>query len=283
LLRMLKGVRAKSRVNRHEDREAEGGACHGGADLDIAERLTSQTMPGGPLRCSRISERNDTPVQARHVSPLPAPPRRSAASPAAPDQRAPRGDDRRPSIKSESDWRVRTDSGSLRDMGCLLAGAGGNRRWFRNPQRGCTQPNFPASLGLHLRPGLGCTRQSIRDHTSMPGPSTNTKFDVRLAVELKLRGAAIADGWLTGARCGPLRGGAQKTLGGNMLKPLLHRIAHPGYWHRCWESPLRTQLGRSRRCLIHRPWASWKQCAVLPRGSHAAVPLVGSWRAVSGK
>ena len=41
------------------------------------------------------------------------------------------GDASRPSIRSERDGRVRIDAGTLLDMGCLLAGAGGNRRRLR--------------------------------------------------------------------------------------------------------------------------------------------------------
>src|SRR6266511_2661241 len=58
----------------------------------------------------------------------------------------PAGDDRRPSITSESDWRVRIDAGTLFDMGCLLAGAGSHRRRFANPQRGCTPTKFSSKV-----------------------------------------------------------------------------------------------------------------------------------------
>src|SRR5512133_479080 len=62
----------------------------------------------------------------------------------------PAGDDRRPSITSESDWRVRIDAGTLFAMGCLLAGAGSLRRRCASLSKDAPLPNFPASLGLHL-------------------------------------------------------------------------------------------------------------------------------------
>lgn len=49
--------------------------------------------------------------------------------------RASRRVERRPSIRSESDWRVRIDAGILVVMGCLLAGAGANRHGFLIPQQ----------------------------------------------------------------------------------------------------------------------------------------------------
>src|SRR5512132_369595 len=58
----------------------------------------------------------------------------------------PAGDDRRPSITSESDWRVRIDAGTLFDMGCLLAGAGSHRRRFASPQRGCIPTKFSSKI-----------------------------------------------------------------------------------------------------------------------------------------
>src|SRR5512143_1010691 len=58
----------------------------------------------------------------------------------------PAGDDRRPSITSESDWRVRIDAGTLFAMGCLLAGAGSLRRRFAKPQQGCTPTKFSSKL-----------------------------------------------------------------------------------------------------------------------------------------
>src|SRR5512143_3863793 len=58
----------------------------------------------------------------------------------------PAGDDRRPSITSESDWRVRIDAGTLFAMGCLLAGAGSHRRRFANPKRGCTPTKFSSKI-----------------------------------------------------------------------------------------------------------------------------------------
>src|SRR5512144_201777 len=61
----------------------------------------------------------------------------------------PAGDDRRPSITSESDWRVRIDAGSLFDMGASLLAPAATGAGFATPQRGCTPPNFPARLGLH--------------------------------------------------------------------------------------------------------------------------------------
>src|SRR5512143_2242859 len=54
--------------------------------------------------------------------------------------------DRRPSITSESDWRVRIDAGTLFAMGCLLAGAGSLRRRFAKPQQGCTPTKFSSKL-----------------------------------------------------------------------------------------------------------------------------------------
>ena len=53
-------------------------------------------------------------------------------------QARPSADDRRPSIRSVSDSRVRIDAGTLFATGRLLAGAGGNRHRSVNPQRGCT-------------------------------------------------------------------------------------------------------------------------------------------------
>ena len=50
----------------------------------------------------------------------------------------PVADDKPPSIRSESDSRVRIDAGTLFATGCLLAGADGNRHRLMNPQRGCT-------------------------------------------------------------------------------------------------------------------------------------------------
>src|SRR5512132_3139931 len=58
----------------------------------------------------------------------------------------PAGDDRRPSITSESDWCIRIDAGTLFDMGCLLAGAGSHRRRFASPQRGCIPTKFSSKI-----------------------------------------------------------------------------------------------------------------------------------------
>src|SRR5262245_51859236 len=69
------------------------------------------------------------------------------------DQRAPSGDDRRPSIKSESDWRVRTDPGSLHDMGRSLLAPPATGVGFGILSEDAPQPKFPASLGLHLIAG----------------------------------------------------------------------------------------------------------------------------------
>jgi hypothetical protein len=54
-------------------------------------------------------------------------------------------DDKRPSITSESNWRVRIEAGTLFDMGCVLMApaATGAGLWYL--PRGCTLPNFPAS------------------------------------------------------------------------------------------------------------------------------------------
>jgi hypothetical protein len=41
---------------------------------------------------------------------------------------------------------VRIDAGTLCDMGCLLAGAGGNRRGPLGSQRGCTPPRFSSKF-----------------------------------------------------------------------------------------------------------------------------------------
>src|SRR5512132_2637098 len=57
----------------------------------------------------------------------------------------PAGDDRRPSITSESDWRVRIDAGTL-DMGCLLAVSSSHRRRFASPQRGCIPTKFSSKI-----------------------------------------------------------------------------------------------------------------------------------------
>jgi hypothetical protein len=44
---------------------------------------------------------------------------------------------------------VRIDAGTLCDMGCLLADAGGNRRGPLGLSEDAPLPEFPASLGLH--------------------------------------------------------------------------------------------------------------------------------------
>ena len=80
----------------------------------------------------------------------------------------PAGDDRRPSITSESDWRVRIDAGTLFAMGCLLAGAGSLRRRFAKPQQGCTPTKFSSKLrtspgGERGLSGRGRSAKSNRD------------------------------------------------------------------------------------------------------------------------
>src|SRR5512147_2808423 len=78
----------------------------------------------------------------------------------------PAGDDRRPSITSESDWRVRIDAGTLFVMGCLLAGAGSLRRRFAKPQQGCTPTKF--SSKLRTSPSHIMTHVLTRTHFIAP-------------------------------------------------------------------------------------------------------------------
>ena len=70
----------------------------------------------------------------------------------------PSADDKRPSIRSERDSRVRIDAGTLFATGCLLAGAGGNRHRFMNPQRGCTPTKISSNSRTSPSPIVGGTK-----------------------------------------------------------------------------------------------------------------------------
>ena len=87
----------------------------------------------------------------------------------------PAGDDRRPSITSESDWRVRIDAGTLFAMGCLLAGAGSHRRWFAKPQRGCT----PTKFSSKIRPSPEIRIESIVDKDALAPPIPSHTHSIR--------------------------------------------------------------------------------------------------------
>ena len=107
-----------------------------------------------------------SPGRGHHGSPPPppTPPRRSDAPQASPARL----------IRPQTTSGLRSGrtgiracaphAGTLLVMGCLLAGAGGNRRWFLNPQRGCT----PIKLSSKSRTSpTGSARLRSSVHTKL--------------------------------------------------------------------------------------------------------------------
>ena len=110
----------------------------------------------------------------------------------------PAADDERPSIRSDSDSRVRIDAGTLFATGCLLAGAGGNRHRFVNPQRGCTPTKFSSKSRTSPPPMAWGKRQQATRTRPMrftrvaSTHSSAARYSRRMWVRVLIQGAPSA-------------------------------------------------------------------------------------------